>query len=135
MGNRRRAREYSLQILFQIEFSLLKLKEVLAQFWVDNPSSIEVQEFTVKLAEGCIRNLKEIDALIEEHSTNWKLTRMATVDRNLLRQATYELIYLDEIPSSVTINEAVEIAKKFGTEESSSFINGLLDNISKDKKG
>lgn len=134
MGNRRRAREYCLQILFQIDFSLLKLKEVLDQFWIDNSSPGEIKEFTTKLAEGCVRNIKEIDALIEGHSTNWKLSRMATVDRNLLRLATYELIYLDEIPASVTINEAVEIAKKFGTEDSSSFINGILDNISKDKQ-
>lgn len=134
MGNRRKSREFCLQILFQVEFSKQTLKDVLAQFWKENPAGAEVQGFAVRLVEGCVRNLKEVDTLIETSSTNWKLSRMATVDRNLLRQATFELLYLEGIPSSVTINEAVEIAKKFGTEESSSFINGILDKIAKEKK-
>lgn len=131
MGHRRKARELALQILYQMEFSDQKLKVVLEGFWMENSVSEDIHEFTIKLAEGTLRNLKEIDALIENCSTNWKLSRMASVDRNLLRQATYELLYLEDIPPSVTMNEAVEIAKKFGTEESSSFINGILDKIAK----
>ncbi|MBI4411178.1 MAG: transcription antitermination factor NusB [Deltaproteobacteria bacterium] len=137
MGSRRKAREYCLQVLFQIEFTGgtgqgPKPNEVLSRFWEENSTSDEVRKFTEELALGAIRNQKEIDVLIEAHSTNWKLSRMASVDRNLLRQAVYELIYCDAIPSSVTINEAVEIAKKYGTEESSAFINGILDKIAKE---
>lgn len=134
MGSRRRARELSLQILFQVEFSRQKLKDVLDIFWKENHVTPEVSEYANKIVEGTLRNLKEIDSLIEGCSTNWKLSRMAAVDRNLLREATFELIYLEDIPSSVTINEAVEIAKKFGAEESPSFINGVLDKIAKDKE-
>lgn len=130
MGNRRKARELALQVLFQVEFAKQKLKEVWDHFWKENPSEPEVCDFAQLLVEGTLRNLTELDAIIEGTSTNWKLSRMAAVDRNLLRQATFELLYLQDIPSSVTINEAVEIAKKYGTEESSSFINGILDKIS-----
>lgn len=134
MGSRRKAREYALKILFQQEFTKQPLKEVVAIFWQENIVPDDIREFTNGLVEGTLRSLKEIDHLIEEASTNWKMSRMASVDRNLLREATYELIYLDDIPPSVTINEAVEIAKKFGTEESSSFINGILDKIGKEKR-
>ena len=134
MGNRRKARELALQVLYQLECSGQKLKEILSHYWEENPVPDEVRQFSEKLLEGTLRNLKELDMLIESVSTNWKLSRMASVDRNLLRQAAFELVYLEDIPSSVTINEAVEIAKKFGTEESASFINGILDKIAKDKK-
>ena len=134
MGNRRKARELALQVLYQLECSGQKLKEILSHYWEENPVPDEVCQFSEKLLEGTLRNLKELDMLIESVSTNWKLSRMASVDRNLLRQAAFELVYLEDIPSSVTINEAVEIAKKFGTEESASFINGILDKIAKDKK-
>ncbi len=129
MGARRKARELALQILFQIDFAKQKLKNVLLEFWKENPTEDEVKDFTQNLVEGTLRNLNEIDTLIETTSTNWKLSRMATVDRNLLRQSAYEILYVNDIPHSVTINEAVEIAKKFGTEESASFINGILDKI------
>lgn len=132
VGSRRKARELSLQILFQINFSRQNLKEVLNIFWKENNVTPEVSDYANKIVEGTLRNLKEIDSLIEGCSTNWKLSRMAAVDRNLLRGATFELVYLEDIPSSVTINEAVEIAKKFGTEESPSFINGVLDKIAKE---
>lgn len=131
MGNRRKAREFALQILFEIEFSHEKLKQAVEQFWKENQATSEIATFAEELVSGTLRNAHEIDALIEGSSTNWKISRMASVDRNLLRQATYELLYLKDIPASVTINEAVEIAKKFGTVESSSFINGILDKISK----
>jgi N utilization substance protein B len=134
MGNRRKARELTLQFLFQIEFSHQKLKDTLESFWQENVVVEEVHEFATKLIEGTLRNLKEIDQVIEEVSTNWKLPRMAAVDRNLLRQTSYELLYLTDIPASVSINEAVDIAKKFGTEESPSFINGILDKIGERKK-
>lgn len=133
MGHRRQSREAALQLLFQVEFSNQPPLEVAKLFWEENPVSEEVRLFGDDLFLGTMRNLKEIDFLIESSSTNWKLSRMASVDRNILRMSAYELIYLEDIPSSVTINEAVEIAKKYGTEESPGFINGILDKIAKEK--
>lgn len=133
MGSRRKAREFALQILFGLEFSGGKPDDVVAHFWQENEALREVQEFTRELVYGTMRNLKEIDGSLESHSTNWKLSRMASVDRSLLRLAVFELNFCEAIPANVTINEAVEIAKKYGTEESSAFINGILDKIAKEK--
>ncbi len=133
MGHRRQSRECALQLLFQVEFSHQPPLDIVKLFWEENHHSEEVRLFSDELFLGTMRNLKEIDFLIESCSTNWKLSRMASVDRNILRMAAFELIYLEGIPSSVTINEAVEIAKKYGTEESPSFINGILDKIAKEK--
>ncbi|OGQ07258.1 MAG: transcription antitermination factor NusB [Deltaproteobacteria bacterium RIFCSPLOWO2_12_FULL_40_28] len=134
MGNRRKARECGLQILYQIDFTSRKLQEVATVYWTDHPEVEEVATYCHSLLEGTLRNLPEIDMIIEEASTNWKMSRMAAVDRNILRQATYELIYQTDIPASVIINEAIEISKKYGTEESPSFINGILDKIAKIKR-
>jgi len=133
MGTRRLARELALKVLFQIEFSPEKLKDLWPRFWEEYEADAEVHLFTQTLVEGTMRNLKEIDSVIERCSTNWKVSRMASVDRNILREATYEILYHEEIPASVTMNEAVEIAKKYGTEDSPSFINGILDKIAKEK--
>lgn len=134
MGNRRQAREHSLKLLFQVEFTSQPLSEVLPHYWADNLTNEEVQTFTEELCKGTLKNLAEIDVSLEAHSTNWKLSRMASVDRNLLRLATFELLYEKGIPASVTINEALEISKKYGTEESTSFINGILDKIAHETK-
>ena len=131
MGHRRKGREFALQILYQLEMSQEEPKRVYANFWQSQPASEDIVAFTTHIVDGTYRNLKEIDALIEKHATHWKLSRMNSVDRNILRLSVYELLYCHDIPSSVTINEAVEIAKKFGTEESSSFVNGFLDHIAK----
>ncbi len=133
MGTRRQARECALQILFQIEFASQKLKEMVDVFWSQQDVGPEEREFAQQLVEGTLRNQAEIDVVIEGSSTNWKLSRMAGVDPNLLRQSTYEILYVEEIPHSVTINEAVDIAKKFGSDESASFINGVLDKIAQDR--
>lgn len=132
MGSRRKGRELALQILYQIEMQQGEPKSALALLWRREEVSPEIREFTTQLVEGTYRNLKEIDQLIEKHSTRWKLGRMAVVDRNILRLAVYELAYLHEIPTSVVLNEAIEMGKKFGTEQSSAFINGVLDNIAKE---
>ena len=83
----------------------------------------------MELVEGVFKNKDEIDALIDETSENWKIDRMAVVDRNILRFSVYELLYVDDIPPSVTMNEAIELAKRYGAEDSPSFINGILDKI------
>ena len=109
-------------------------RDAMKVFWQHYPPEDDVEEFSNQIVEGVIRNRSEIDRLIELHSTHWKLSRMAYVDRNILRMAVYELLYCHDIPHSVTLNEAIEVAKKFGTEESGAFINGVLDNIAKELK-
>lgn len=128
MGDRRKSREFALQTLYEIEMKGADPKSVLEHL----PE--EVQKFSTDLLDGIFRNRKEIDEIIEKHSLHWKLNRMAVVDRNILRLAVYELLYLHDIPTSVILNEAIEIAKKFGTEESSAFINGILDKVARDAR-
>ena len=134
MGSRRIAREFALQALYEIEMKESEPKLVFSKFWkASEIAGQEIQEeekaFTLDLVEGTFRNCREIDQLIEKFSHHWKMARMAVVDRNILRLATYELLYRHDIPTSVVLNEAVDIAKKFGTEDSGSFINGILDKI------
>ena len=132
MGHRRKAREYALQILYQLEMAQEEPKKIYDNFWQSQSTTQDVIDFATQIVDGTFRNLKEIDALIEKHATHWKLSRMNSVDRNILRLSVYELLYCHDIPTSVTINEAIEIAKKFGTEDSSSFINGILDHLAKE---
>ena len=131
MGTRRQARESALQMLYQFELSGGD-PEVLLGSEVMDGLSPEVRDFAIDLVKGVRENLAEIDGLIQSHSTNWKLTRMAAVDKNILRVAVFELKNRSDIPMKVTINEAVEIAKKFGSTESGAFVNGILDNIAQE---
>jgi transcription antitermination protein NusB len=130
---RRRAREYALQVLFQIDF---KGKEVnnkdIEDFWSDKQESEDVKKFAEDLVRGTIKSLEDIDSMIEKVAENWVLKRMAAVDRNILRFAVYEILYRKDIPSAVTINEALEIAKKFSSSEAAPFINGILDRLAKE---
>lgn len=129
---RRKGREYALQLLFQFDFTgKIPEKGGLDVFWAGMDVDAETREFTEDIVLGTIRNLTEIDSSIQKTAEHWVLERMAAVDRNILRFATYELLYRRDIPSTVTINEAIEIAKKYSTLESASFINGILDNIAK----
>lgn len=145
MGMRRRAREVSLQLLFEIDLGQKSVDEILSAErlpWQrslsaemepeEDPSLIE--DFVRQIVDGVGRNFREIDRLIESHSTHWKISRMAIVDRNILRMAVFEILYCKDIPPSVSINEAIEIGKRYGTEESGAFINGVLDHIAKDLK-
>ena len=131
--SRRRAREYTLQILFQIDF---KGREVSSNdfenFWLDKDESEDVKKFTEDLVKGTINKLDEIDSRIEKIAENWVLKRMAAVDRNILRFAAYEILYRKDIPSAVSIDEAIEVAKKFSSSEAASFINGILDMLAKE---
>ena len=138
---RRRAREFALQALYHADLSDLGVREALNALWAGMldaegisdtrpPESDEV-EFASDLASGTERNRERIDTLIEECSTNWRLTRMPVVDRNILRLAANELIEHPEIPATVTINEAVELAKTFGTKDSRAFVNGIVDRMAR----
>ncbi len=138
MGNRRKARECALQLLYDLEFNVVQegsaTAKALGDYWKSFPETghinDEVREFAEMLVNGVRDNDDEIDGFIQTASTNWKLERMAIVDRNILRIATFELRHLEEIPPKVSLNEAIEIAKRYGSEDSSSFINGILDKIS-----
>ncbi|MEW6001387.1 MAG: transcription antitermination factor NusB [Nitrospirota bacterium] len=130
---RRKAREYALQILFQIDFKDEEIdREDLERFWSDKTVDADVKKFAEELALGTVNNLQEIDSMIEKFADNWLLKRMAVVDRNILRFAAYEIVYRKDIPSAVTINEAIEIAKKFSSAEAIPFINGVLDRLVKE---
>jgi N utilization substance protein B len=135
---RRRAREYALQSLFQLDFtsslSGAKADDLIKDFWADKTEDEAVRRFSEKLIRGTLQNLGEIDSVIEKTAEHWVLERMAAVDRNILRLSVYELLYLDEIPPAVAINEAIEIAKKYSTRDSASFINGILDRVLKAKR-
>ncbi len=132
--NRRKAREYALQALFQREFAgthsdLLPVEAPPA----DSSEKKETQKFADELVRGTTGHIEQIDGVIKEAAENWELDRMAAVDRNILRFAVYEILYRSDIPSAVTINEALEIAKKYSSVESVPFINGLLDKVAKER--
>jgi N utilization substance protein B len=130
---RRKAREYALQILFQTDFIKKNIdNEDFEVFWSDKKESSNVKEFTEAIVRGTLEKLSEIDKIIEKVTENWILKRMAAVDRNILRFAAYEILYRNDIPSAVTINEAIEISKKYSSMESAPFINGVLDRIAKE---
>jgi N utilization substance protein B len=142
---RRRAREASLQLLFEIDLGQKTADEILGSdrlSWQRSLASemepgedpAEIEDFVRQIVEGVSRNVREIDRLIESHSIHWKISRMAIVDRNILRMAVFEILYCKDIPPSVSINEAIEIGKRYGTEESGAFINGVLDHIAKGLK-
>lgn len=129
MGLRRLSREYALQILYAVDVCNLESEDAQKSFWKDRKSGKKVLEFATTLVEGTLKNLPQIDSLIVKYARNWDIHRMASIDRNILRQATFEILYLLDIPINVIINEAVELAKKYSTEESGKFVNGILDKI------
>ena len=132
MGNRHKAREFTLQVLFAIDYNQQSAYEALPLFWKDLDVPEEVRAFSDELVLGVEGYIDEIDSLLSKYSENWTIDRMTGVDRNILRMAVYELLYRPEIPRNVTINEAVEIGKKFGSEDSGAFVNGILDRIARD---
>jgi transcription antitermination protein NusB len=134
MGTRRQAREFALQILYQLDIGKEPLPETLAAFWESNPCVGDTHTFANKLVKGTIENLPKIDELIAKYTENWDISRMASIDRNIIRSSTYEILFSPDVPLNVVINEAVELAKKFSTSESSKFVNGVLDKIRKERK-
>ena len=132
MGNRHKAREFSLQLLFAIDFNQQDVYETLKMFWADLSVPEEVRTFSDELVLGVRSQLEKIDDMLAKYSENWTIDRMTGVDRNILRMAIFELLFRSEIPKNVTINEAVEIGKKFGSEDSGAFVNGILDRIARD---
>jgi N utilization substance protein B len=127
MGRRRKAREVALQVLFEIDVLEIDSKEAIDLFWDNFEAPKEARGFSSLLIQGVKERQKEIDSLIETCSDNWALSRMSRVDRNILRIAVYEFLYCEDVPPKVTLNEAIDLGKEFGTENSGSFINGILD--------
>ena len=134
MGKRRTARELALKFLYQTEFNSNSPDSELNSFCDRANVSEEVQNFTQALIKNILFHKKEVDELLQKISANWAPDRMAVIDKNILRLGICELLFDPTTPPKVVINEAVEIAKKFGTEESPDFINGILDKVFKDSK-
>lgn len=129
MGNRRKARERALQALFFVDMCGYEATEALETFRTHfNPPDV-ILPFFMKLTNGVVCSKSDIDNVIKKFSQHWKIGRMSCVDRNILRIAVFEMLCCEDIPAKVSINEAIEIGKKFGTEESGSFINGILDSV------
>lgn len=136
MRKRTKARELALQLLYQADVTSAGVKELVDDFFAMSANAEEeasVRAFATELATSVGDNLAAIDETIAMFATNWQLDRMATVDRNILRLASFELLFRDDIPPKVAINEAVELAKKYGDLESGKFVNGILDKINKTK--
>ena len=133
MGLRRDAREAAVQFLYQVDtHKPADPEKALTEFWKQNEEPQNVRDFANDLLRGALAKKAEIDAKIASLADNWDFERLAVVDRNILRLALYEMLFRTEIPPVVSINEAIEIAKKFSTAESGKFVNGLLDRVKKD---
>jgi N utilization substance protein B len=131
MGARRKARELALQMLFQHDLSGNSPDTIVSTFEDLVKSKPNTRDFATKIFRGTIDNMPKIDDMIQQQADNWRLSRMAVVDRNIIRMSIYELLHETDTPKLVVIDEAIEIAKKFGTQKSSQFINGILDGILK----
>jgi len=136
MHGRRKAREVALQVLYSLNFVNLDVEKAIDLFWGNFVAPQAAREFASELIEGTWNHKEELDQLIADSSDNWSLGRMSKVDISILRMAVYELIYCEDVPPKVTLNEAIDLGKIFGSENSGSFINGILDalNLKLDKK-
>jgi transcription antitermination factor NusB len=137
MRKRTRSREFALQVLYQIDITHDNCDDALNNFWqahTEENIGDEIKTFAAELAKGAIENMVEIDRKIAQYATNWQLERMAVVDRNILRMGSFELMFRDDIPPKVSINEAVDLAKKFSGVEAGKFVNAILDKIKLEKE-
>ncbi len=137
MGKRRKARESTLQILFQLEFNDSETDKAFRLFWKDKKATKDVKDYCRWLVKGVISHRENIDRSIQSVSKHWRLSRMPVVDRNILRMAVFELLNEEDVEPAIIINEAIEIAKKYSGEQAATFVNGVLDTLSKrfdDKK-
>ncbi len=127
MSHRRKAREVALKVLYALDVVNKDTGETIESFWANFEAPDDARTFSSLLVEGTWQKREYLDQLIGRHSENWSLARMARVDRNILRMAVYELLFCDDIPPKVTLNEAIDLGKIYGSENSGSFINGILD--------
>ncbi len=129
MKKRSRARELALQFLYQLDLRGEDLLPEAREFIRGEEKDVEASKFAQRLVEGTFEHRIEIDKMIQDVAQNWNISRMAVVDRNVLRLATFELLHCDDIPPKVAINEAIELGKRYSTSNSGAFINGILDKI------
>jgi N utilization substance protein B len=129
LARRRKSREFALQVLYQLNITKQDAIKALTEFQENFLPNEEADDFVKRLVLGVIEHYAELDQLIERYSENWRLDRIHMIERNILRMALFELLYCEEIPPKVTLNEAIDLGKRYGSEESGSFINGLLDRI------
>lgn len=137
MRKRTQAREFALQILYQLDITRDSCDLALSGFWqAQSQQDVEqsIKDFTAQLVKGVLANIKQIDSKIAQYATNWQLERMAVVDRNILRLSCFELLFCADIPPKVSINEAVELAKKYSDLEAGKFVNAILDKIKLEKE-
>ena len=135
MRKRTMARESALKILYAIDITKDAPDKCIDNFWLSQDKTAqEVKSYADDIVLGVCHNLARIDKVVSECATNWELDRMAVIDRNILRLGTYELMFMDEVPPKVAINQAIDIAKRYGDKDSGKFVNGVLDKISKEKK-
>lgn len=134
MRKRTKSREMALKILYAWEITHKEMKDCRMSFLENYPEKedlLDLDDFLDTLVFGVEANITALDAMITKYATNWRLERMASIDRNVLRLAAFELLYLPDVPPKVTINEAIEMAKKYGDTDSGKFVNGILDSINK----
>jgi len=132
MRKRTKARECALKMLYAIDITSEKCEKSINMFWQNHEAvEAEIRSFADSLVTGVCKNRDVIDKVITSYTTNWQLKRMAVIDRNILRFATYELLFMEEVPPKVSINEAIDMAKKYGDKDSGKFVNGVLDKINK----
>ena len=134
LGSRRQGREAALQALYLKDIGKTPLDSIPDAVWADEPLAPKTREFARRLVAGVLAQQPSIDPLIKKYTENWEMARMAAIDRSILRLAAYELLHEADTPINVIINEAVEIAKKFSTADSSKFVNGILDKIKLERK-
>ncbi len=135
MRKRTQAREFAVQFLYQLDITRRDIDSSLVDFWQNSEEEVsdEVKNFASELIKGTIDNLSALDKKLSQHATNWQLERMAVVDRNILRLGAFELLFRADIPPKVSINEAVDLAKKYSGLEAGKFVNGILDKLKSDK--
>lgn len=137
MRKRTKAREFVLQMLYQVDITREPWQEILSNFWENSElqdESKELRDFSAELFEGVVGQMGQIDEKISKYAANWQLERMAFVDRNIMRLGCYELLFRQDIPPKVAINEAVELAKKYSGQEAGKFVNAILDKIKPQEK-
>lgn len=132
MGNRRKSRELALQALYQRDITKQDAFKITVQLSEHFSTEKGRDEFAERIVLGVLEHLQELDRLIERYSEHWRLDRMTVIDRSILRIATFEFLYCEDIPPKVTLNEAIELGKQYGSDDSGSFINGILDQIQKE---
>lgn len=133
MGHRRKARETALQGLYMHEVGKADVETIIRFEWLDDELPDEIISFAAKIIRGVTSNIEKIDSLISSYSKNWKPERLTVIDKSILRLAIFEMLFVDDIPTVVTINESIELGKTFGGENSGQFINGILDAVKKNE--